>query len=179
MRKLIFLVIALIIILGCETGSTVITTIDGKNVTIQQYQECKNVSYQIWELNKTGKIFVKENNTWYNATNFISVIKYRLECKNIQKFNITIGNKTEDVDFRSFGNCKIDKECIICDSNVDGNADGICQSGESCIKNCYDKGTLVSLQKNSRNDFVITDKSFSKYLTKLIPKSISVVEVSK
>lgn len=52
------------------------------------------------------------------------------------------------------------KMTIICDSKYDGNADGICKSGESCMKFVFDGTQISTYEKNSRNDFVESDQSF-------------------
>ena len=50
---------------------------------------------------------------------------------------------------------------IICDSEYDGNGDGICTPGESCMKFAIDKNNdIKQYEKNSRNDFVEEDKSY-------------------
>ncbi|MBU0757619.1 MAG: hypothetical protein KKF44_06120 [Nanoarchaeota archaeon] len=49
---------------------------------------------------------------------------------------------------------------IICDSIYDGNGNGECTSGESCMKFVVTGKEIKQYEKNSRNDFVTTDLSF-------------------
>ncbi|MBI4738196.1 hypothetical protein HY772_01315 [Candidatus Woesearchaeota archaeon] len=49
---------------------------------------------------------------------------------------------------------------VVCDSKYDGNGDGVCQSGESCLKYVVNGNTYEKFEKNSRDDFVASDKSF-------------------
>lgn len=49
---------------------------------------------------------------------------------------------------------------VICDSVFDGNGDGICKSGESCIQFVLDGGSVSRSFKNSRKDFVEDDPTF-------------------
>lgn len=49
---------------------------------------------------------------------------------------------------------------VVCDSRYDGNGDGICSSGETCMKYVLKNGNLQTLQKNSRDVFVESDVSF-------------------
>ncbi len=51
---------------------------------------------------------------------------------------------------------------VICDSRYDGNGNGICTSGESCVKYIINGQTYQRLEKNSRRDFVVSDDSFFK-----------------
>lgn len=53
-----------------------------------------------------------------------------------------------------------DSIVIICDSKSDGNGDGICQSGESCLKYVIDDQGITTLMKNSRHDFVAEDTTY-------------------
>jgi hypothetical protein len=68
------------------------------------------------------------------------------------------------LDYSDWGKCSYsplnDSVLVICDSRYDGNADGICQQGESCIVFIVDKYTTKRLFKNSRIDFVEEDPTF-------------------
>lgn len=48
----------------------------------------------------------------------------------------------------------------ICDSEFDGNGDGICTSGESCMKIVIQGNDFKIYEKNSRDEFVPKDRSF-------------------
>ena len=56
----------------------------------------------------------------------------------------------------------MDRETVVitCDSRFDGNNDGVCSSGESCMQYRVEKGNVQTLMKNSRDDFVASDDSF-------------------
>lgn len=53
-----------------------------------------------------------------------------------------------------------DKVIVVCDSRFDGNGDGICTSGESCVKFIIGGDKVQQYEKNSRDDFIETDESF-------------------
>jgi glutamine cyclotransferase len=61
---------------------------------------------------------------------------------------------------------------VTCDSRYDGNGDGICSSGESCMQFRITKDGTQRLMKNSRNDFVESDKTF-------FLKKLAMVEVTE
>ncbi len=60
--------------------------------------------------------------------------------------------------------CSIGKDAsykiMICDSIYDGNGDGICSSGESCMKFVIVDEEFVQYEKNSRDTFVKEDASY-------------------
>lgn len=49
---------------------------------------------------------------------------------------------------------------IICDSKKDGNGDGICQSGESCMKYEFSDDKMQQYEKNSQEEFLSSDETF-------------------
>ncbi|MDP3734549.1 MAG: Ig-like domain-containing protein [Nanoarchaeota archaeon] len=49
---------------------------------------------------------------------------------------------------------------VLCDSRFDGNGDGKCTSGESCMRFTIDGNTVTKEEKNSRNDFVAEDDKY-------------------
>ncbi len=49
---------------------------------------------------------------------------------------------------------------VTCDSKRDGNGNGICTSGESCMRFVVDGSSVKTYEKNSRDDFVIADDTF-------------------
>jgi len=53
---------------------------------------------------------------------------------------------------------------VICDSQYDGNGDGICTSGESCLKYVFTNDKQEVYEKNSIDEYVASDDSF--YLNK-------------
>ncbi len=49
---------------------------------------------------------------------------------------------------------------VICDSKYDGNGDGKCTSGESCQEFMIYGESVISLEKNSKDEFEVKDKSY-------------------
>ncbi len=90
------------------------------------------------------------------------------EIKKIEKTRrdcATAGYKIYDteIDTSRYG-CSTEENngeiTVICDSNFDGNGDGICTSGESCMKFIFDGNSYQKSEKNSKDDFISDDKSF-------------------
>lgn len=73
------------------------------------------------------------------------------------------------INFKEWGKCSYeageDNIIIICDSKHDGNNDGICQSGESCVKFVITQDKVQRFLKNSQEGFTAEDESF--FLEKL------------
>jgi hypothetical protein len=73
------------------------------------------------------------------------------------------------INFKEWGECSYEQEgndiTIICDSKYDGNDDGICQSGESCVKFVVTHDKVERFLKNSQDEFTKEDESF--FLEKL------------
>ncbi len=73
------------------------------------------------------------------------------------------------INFKEWGECSYetgeDNIIIICDSQYDGNNDGICQSGESCVKFIVTQNKVERYLKNSQEEFTEEDDSF--FLKKL------------
>lgn len=53
-----------------------------------------------------------------------------------------------------------DEVVVECDSKHDGNGDGICKPGESCMKFVINGNQIQTYEKNSRYDYLQTDDSF-------------------
>ncbi|HYD03463.1 MAG TPA: hypothetical protein VEC16_04140 [Alphaproteobacteria bacterium] len=58
-----------------------------------------------------------------------------------------------------------DNKIILCDSIYDGNGDGICTSGESCMKYVINGNSVQEYSRNSGEEFTWDDDSF--YLDKI------------
>jgi hypothetical protein len=86
-------------------------------------------------------------------------VKYRTECET----KGVVVDEALQIDTENYA-CNTeddgDKVIVICDSKYDGNGDGICQSGESCLKYVVDGKKYQRFEKNSREDYVEKDKSF-------------------
>ena len=78
--------------------------------------------------------------------------------------NKLIGEENYKLEYGNWGKCSYESEdnkaIILCDSKSDGNNDGVCQPGESCIKFIVSKDEIKQLFRNSRKDFVENDESF-------------------
>lgn len=74
------------------------------------------------------------------------------------------GTKEYVLEYGEWGRCSYAKEdedvIITCDSKRDGNNDGKCTPGESCIQFRVTKQGVQKYEKNSRIDFVENDDSF-------------------
>jgi hypothetical protein len=85
-----------------------------------------------------------------------------------KELRIAVNKALKDENYRlnyeGWGKCSysaIDETLmVICDSEFDGNGDGICQQGESCIAFIVEKGGTQRLVKNSRIDYVPDDVTF-------------------
>jgi hypothetical protein len=81
------------------------------------------------------------------------------ECKTV---GLKINNKIQ-LDIRDYA-CSTQNDTgtvtVVCDSKYDGNGDGICTSGESCMKFIVNGSNVEKYKKNSRNGFVSGDSSY-------------------
>ncbi|MCK5282921.1 MAG: hypothetical protein KAK00_05925 [Nanoarchaeota archaeon] len=101
-----------------------------------------------------------------------TVQKSREVCKD-KEILLTVdkltGTENYKLEYAGWGKCSYETEgetaVITCDSRYDGNNDGICKPGESCIQFRVTKDGIQRLVKNSRNDFVEEDNTF--FLEKL------------
>lgn len=111
------------------------TFLNFKDIDIEE--ECRQYEYRemiIKDFNITNKLCIDP----FNLTCFSTIkTSQRQEEVNLNKticerigYNIR-GNK---IYYKKYGyNCNLDNNIIVCDSKFDGNGDGICKSGESCI----------------------------------------------
>jgi hypothetical protein len=87
----------------------------------------------------------------------------------ITKEDAGITTETARINYKEWGQCSHETDgdnlIIICDSQYDGNNDGICQSGESCVKFIITEKGTTRYVKNSQDDFTEEDDSF--FLQKL------------
>ena len=96
--------------------------------------------------NKTIKY---PNGTIFHNITWGFVPYHFTKCDKLQIFNLsTINSKEKKVlDATNYGRCSYNSTCIVCDSRLSGNADGKCDSGESCYFNCGTQDKLVDMQK--------------------------------
>lgn len=107
-----------------------------------------------------------------------TVQKSREECRETE-MNIAVdalsGTKNYKLEYGEWGKCSYETEgqtlVITCDSKNDGNNDGICHPGESCIQFKVTKDSIQRLEKNSRMDFIEEDSTF--FLEKLSMEEVS------
>lgn len=124
---------------------------------VEQVQDCKNISYDVIEyiygecseerynysdclkytLNKSSKAKMCTEYGVYNYVYSCETGKYIVEktrkvCTDIESYKITTNNEYI-CDYNDWGTCTNNNGLIVCDSKYDGNNDGVCQSGESCI----------------------------------------------
>lgn len=108
---------------------------------------------------------------------------YEYECKTGEKevekskevcrdaeMKVTLFETEEySLEYGEWGKCSYTTEdetlVITCDSKYDGNNDGICQPGESCMQFRVANDKIQRLEKNSRLDFIEEDNTF--FLDKL------------
>lgn len=94
---------------------------------------------------------IGEKNITINSTRCVSV-----------GINIVSPDLNASLSTERFGGCSINRteKCFICDSKIGGDGDGVCRSGELCIKMCLMGRTLKKFFRNSRDDFVEFDETF-------------------
>jgi len=110
----------------------------------------------------------------YTCKTGTKIIPHSEEVCEPSSFEITketadVVTEKGNINFGEWGECSYEAQetdiTIICDSQYDGNNDGICQSGESCIKFVVTQDKVERLLKNSQEKLTSEDKSF--FLEKL------------
>lgn len=161
-------------------------------IYLKKLVSCNNVSYSIIgpvygnctrdypervcqdpPLNTTCQDQIKTHN-YRCQTGTTTVQKSSLDCSP-KSFEISreLNALKQKIEFLDWGMCSQEGEnVIICDSKFDGNNDGKCSSGESCMKFVVNLDGIDAYTKNSRDDWVLDDNSF--FLGKL-----QAVEVAK
>ncbi len=85
------------------------------------------------------------------------------EVMEVKESCLLTGYKTPNGEINTDGySCTIEGNgmTIVCDSKYDGNGDGICTSGESCMKFDIGRYSTQKYEKNSQDTFTQNDKSF-------------------
>lgn len=159
---------------GMEDFSVVINVTDtyycsGSVVSNKEATICYDKK-GIYKHGVTPEYLVSYNSTHIVYTHPAISSESKRVCRPTQKFNITISGKSDVYDFSNFGKCKLSLSdmSLTCDNMEDGNADGKCQSGESCAKFKLENSKIERYVKNSREDFVKEDISFVK--AELLPQ---------
>ena len=90
-------------------------------------------------------------------------------CKDTEMKVTLFETEEYSLEYGEWGKCSYTTESetlvITCDSKYDGNNDGICHPGESCIQFRVTGDKIQRLEKNSRLDFIEEDSTF--FLNKL------------
>lgn len=150
-----------------------------KNPVIETLLTCKSIPYK-------GKKFVSdvchETKTIRNCIDdrndtscSVGSINYTTKCntriewedrvkKECRTKGYIIDNKIKisSSDYNCSASRSNGQITVICDSLHDGDGNGICSSGESCLKYEIDKTQITKFEKNSRNDFTRADDTFFK-----------------
>ena len=89
----------------------------------------------------------KESYQSYEKVGEQVVQKSKTTCDK-KSYEIDIAGSIKKIDFDKAGYyCSLDGNIITCDSVHDGNGDGICKSGETCIKFEITSGGINTIQK--------------------------------
>ncbi len=187
MKKSFLIMIVFAVLVAAGLAYAVQITAD---ITAENIQDCKTV---YWDEVQTiyGNCTYSYNETVCsdppaNTSCTTTEKSYDYQCKTgtqtVQKskqvcndkelqFSIDKQTTIEDykINYGDWGKCSYSKEnnnlVVICDSKFDGNNDGICQSGESCVKFEVNKNSITRSMKNSQETFTTEDETF--FLTKL------------
>ena len=153
-------------------GPTVNTTPVKNTSSVEAVQEC--VPKIVQELNVTyGTCYLENicdpsNLTCVSPMPYSCINSTQMVDKTISDCTVT-GLKIHDkffIPMNDYSCSAIDSDSVMCDSKYDGNGDGICTSGESCMKFIAVDDTLQKYQKNSKDEFVAEDRSY--FLTPII-----------
>ena len=120
------------------------------------------------------EVYFENNNTYANLTvqqgtesyqeniqtGIQLVSKQKTVCEDTSYLEVGDGIKSIVLDY--LGNkfeCKQNEATFICDSKLDGNGDGICQSGESCYLVEKENDCIKVTQANSLAEFELETKT--------------------
>jgi len=140
---------------------------------LQRIQNCRDSSWQehdqVWgncsdPVNDSSCGDLQQNCTHHLTTItypcvtvLTTVTKTRRDCTTT---GFTVGVHTIDTTGYACSVQDDGKVYVTCDSTLDGNGDGICTSGESCIQFGIVGNTIIRKERNSGDSFVDQDKSF-------------------
>lgn len=100
----------------------------------------------------------KEARTYTCYTGSVSVEKTSKKCKTD---GYKIGkNKLNTGDYVCNVSDDVDSTTVVCDSKYDGNGDGICTSGESCMKFVVNGNNIDVYKRNSKDEYVKDDPTY-------------------
>lgn len=117
--------------------------------------------------------YIGEKSYNYSCRIGTKVVEKNKEVCTEKEFQFTVTRLPKDEKYRleygQWGKCSYEADgetlVVTCDSMYDGNNDGICSSGESCIQFQITKDGTQRFVKNSREDYAIQDETF--FLEKL------------
>jgi len=186
MRKIILLTIILLIVPIAAFGILSTTQVQiTDNMALDKVSQCetihweetiddfgtctKNVNAKVCEDDPINKTCHTETQTkeyrCYKGKK--TAVKSKEICKDTKMIVTT--DKQRTLEYGDWGKCTHSSMgetlLIICDSKYDGNNDGICQSGESCVQFIVTKDSTQTLVRNSQDYFAESDESF--FLEKL------------
>ncbi len=161
------------------------SSIQNTNISFEQIDDCKTI---FWDEEEPVYEICKEeynqricNDPPINQSCHDEIRDYNYTCIKTQivhhnredckpkELKITKSNEIGRINFGDWGKCTTqeDKDAltVICDSRYDGNGNGVCESGESCIKFEITKEGVRQYLKNSQDEFTEEDESF--FLEKL------------
>ena len=99
------------------------------------------------------KYDIKENGTNHKGDKLVEVITKKNISKEVCPEEIIL--EDEHINYVDKGyNCEVSENETVCDSFKDGNGDGICQSGETCVTIKNNKITYL----NGESDIVLMKK---------------------
>ncbi|MBR9699826.1 hypothetical protein GOV09_05190 [Candidatus Woesearchaeota archaeon] len=191
MKKNIVIIVAvlaiasLVVYSAMKTSKVEVT----QDISLEEKKECKTLTWQEEQpiygtciasaeipicddepLNKSCSMQDK-NYTYTCRTGTNTVQKSREECKE-KEFAISVEDvsiKNYNLNYGDWGKCSYEADgeaaIITCDSKYDGDNNGICKPGESCIQFRITKEGVTRLVKNSQYEFTEEDESF--FLEKL------------
>jgi hypothetical protein len=147
-----------------------------QNREIAELEDCKDLEYLSVknlpeECIDTREVIICDDEA--NTSCHTEKIEIRQECTKETRTEVVtkrecmqIGYEIDDslmidtTSYKCMQETKESSQSILCDSIYDGNGDGICTSGESCIKYVFEEGLYKKYEKNSEEDFLDQDNSF-------------------
>ena len=172
MHIAIVLSIFLLILSSCQLSSGITGAVVGLPSPVEAVEVCKNVTitnsergtcYQTVSLQQCSDEPVNQScSTIYRNDSYVCMIPSTISTQNCKITGYIIDDIVLDTTDYS---CSVTNTTgtteFICDSKFDGNGDGICSPGESCTKLVVSGSTVSYYEKNSRDDWVTSDDSFS------------------
>ncbi|MBW2974611.1 hypothetical protein KY366_02740 [Candidatus Woesearchaeota archaeon] len=100
----------------------------------------------------------------YTCKTGTQIVQHSKEICTPKELRIIRADEQGKIDFEGWGKCSAQEEAdsliVVCDSKFDGNNDGICQPGESCVRFIITEDNVERSLKNSQEGFTAEDDSF-------------------